>query len=97
MVTSRFEENTLRDWQKYLADTKEPPAREQLNKFIDRQIICLEALESSSKPWPPQSHSTPKKRATSNTHQTQPQASDSNSSAKPSAKAKNNKICSFCK
>ena len=46
---NRFDENTLRDWQRFLGNSVEPAARDKLRKFAEYQIIYLETLESSVK------------------------------------------------
>ena len=41
-----FNDNTAKDWQKYLGDSTLPPTIEQLDKFIVSRMTYLEALEN---------------------------------------------------
>ena len=48
LTTSRFYEETLKDWQR-LGDSLGQPTEEQLNKFIKAHLIYLEASKCSFK------------------------------------------------
>lgn len=73
LVTSRFEENTLKDWQRSLADSVDPPTVEQLKKFTESHLVYLEALESGAKGAAIGTQSVQKKTLTSNSHQSNTQ------------------------
>ena len=47
MITSRFEENTLPEWHKFLKNSSEPVTVEQVKEILNEQLAIFEALESS--------------------------------------------------
>ena len=68
IITSRFTDETLKEWHKFLGDALEPPTREQLNKFINAHLIYLEASKCSFKEV---KSSTPDPKKGVSTHQAQ--------------------------
>ena len=57
LTTSRFDSNTLKDWQRFQAHSTDPPTVEQLEKFTNSQIAFLEALEAGAKGASSNAHS----------------------------------------
>ena len=94
MIGNDFEEKTLRDWQRFLADSKELPTRGQLNKFIESQMVHLESMEKSFKGPATNSHSTPEKTEESSSHQLQTAVDGLRNDKKSSSS--NVKSCTHC-
>ena len=91
LATNRFDENTLRDWQRFLGNSVEPSTREELKKFVESHLLYLEALESSVK----SSHKQKEHSRTANTQGKQ-SSSASHQSQESKDYTKNTGSCAFC-
>ena len=91
LSTNCFDENTLRDWQRFLRNSVSSPTKDDLKKFVESQIIYLEVLESNF-------NTSNYQKKHSRTANTQGKYSSSNSHQTNESKdgTKNTRSCTFC-